>query len=461
MRLMPPGPTPAPERGLFNSQEAKRVRWLAFAFLLVVAAFFWFLRNENARRAEEAAREAERRQLAAPPTVVVTPQIDSAALDALVRDGTPAERVLVETPALARTLRDTMLIHETLFEPMGGRELDATRAAQLLGEDGAARAAARGSLLRSFGWIEALERREAVADLPEHLFGRLRQEDGTRVAFAVLNGPERVLLDGDFVRLDGVFLKAFRNEDQEGWFDAPLLVGPRVTEAFPRMLTPPELDPLVFADVEDDSVAELSGMPFEAYWELVAYVRNLDASQVDWASAPLLDREGMAELALDGSTFRARPVRIPVSQVMDSYELAQPENPLRIPRMTEGWLGNQEWFGSVQGLVKFVSPKLDLGIRRGDRVVARGFFLKRLAYETAEAGIGVAPFFVIHEVDRWDQPEDSTWRTLMMSFGGLLLFLVGLLVFMLRRDVQRSAELQSELNARRRARRDAARSPTS
>lgn len=460
MRLTPSGPTPAPERGLFNAQEAKRIRWLAFAFLLVVATFFLFLRKENARRAEEAAREAERRQIQAPPTVVVTPEIDGAALDALVRDGTPAERVLVETPALARALRDTTLIGDALFEPMGGRELDAALAALWVGEDGAARKAARGRLARSYGWIEALERREAAGDLPEHFLGRLRQEDGTRVAFAARSGPERALLAGDFVRVDGVFLKALRSEGPESWIDAPLIVGPRITPAYPRLLAPPELDPLLFADVADDSIADISGMPFDPYWELVAYVQGLDGSKIDWAAAPLLDREGMAELALDGDAFRARPVRIPVSQVMDSYELAQPENPLRLARMSEGWLGNEAWFGPVQGLVKFVSPRLGLGIRRHDHVVARGFFLKRMAYETAEAGIGVAPLVVIHDVQRWVEPENTTWKTVLLSFGGLILFLMGLLYFLLRRDQQRSAELQAELSARRRARRGAAGSPT-
>lgn len=461
MRLTP-APTQAPEKGLFNAQETRRVRWMLFAFALVVATFFFFLRKENERRRVEAEREAQRLEQAAPPTVVVTPEIDGAALDALVRDRTPADRVLVETPALARALRDTTLINDSLFAPMGGRELDAARALELVGEDGTLRTAARGALYRSYGWIEALERRDAVEGLPEHLFGRLRQEDGARVAFAVRNGPERVLLDGDFVRVDGVFLEALRSEGPQGWIDAPLLVGPRAIVAFPRLLPPPELDPLVFADVVDDSVANgITGSPFQAYWELVAYVRNLDGSQVDWAAAPLLDREGMAELALNGAAFRAQPVRFPVCQVMDCYELAQPENPLRLERLSEGWLGNEYWFGSVQGLVKFASPRLGLGIRRGDHITARGFFLKHLAYETAEAGIGVAPFLVLYDVEPYVPPDDSTWRTLLLSFGGMMVFLVGLLIFMLRRDQSRSTELQAELTERRRARRAAARSPAS
>lgn len=461
MKLTPPGPTQAPQKGLFNVGEAKRMRWLLFAFAIVAVTFYLSVRKENQRRRAEAEQEARRRESAAPPTVVVTPQIDTTALDALARDATPAERVLVETPALARALRDTTLVNDSLYEPMGGRELDAARCAQLVGEDAALRAAARGTLLRSYGWIEALERREAVAELPEHFFGRMRQEDGSRVAFAVRNGPDRVLLDGDFVRVDGVFLEALRVEGPQGWIDAPLLVGPRVIVAYPRLLPPPELDPLVFADVEDDSVANgITGQPFGAYWELVAYVQGLDGAQVDWAAAPLLDRAGMAELALNGDAFRARPVRVPISQVMDCYELAQPENPLRLTRMTEGWLGNQDWIGSVQGLVKFVTPRLGLGVARRDHIVARGFFLKHLAYETAEVGIGVTPFLVLHEVELHVQTQDSAWRTLLMTFGGLMLFLAGLLVFLLRRDQSRSAELQAELIARRRARREAARSPT-
>jgi hypothetical protein len=129
--------------------------------------------------------------------------------------------------------------------------------------------------------------------------------------------------------------------------------------------------------------------------------------------------------------------------------------------MTEGWLGNQDWFGSVQGLVKFVSPDLELGIRRDDQVVARGFFLKRLAYETAEAGIGVAPFLVLYDAQVHHMPKDRTWSTILLSFGGAVVFLVGLLFFLLRRDEARSAELQEQLIERRRARRSTARTPAS
>ena len=34
----PPGMTPAPDRGLFNPSERKRMRWLLFTFLLVVVS---------------------------------------------------------------------------------------------------------------------------------------------------------------------------------------------------------------------------------------------------------------------------------------------------------------------------------------------------------------------------------------------------------------------------------------
>ena len=459
MRLTPPGPTQAPDQGLFNSGEAKRMRWLAFAFVLAVATFFWFLHKENERRRAAAELEAERAALEAPATVVVTPEIDGPALDALVRDHSDAERVLVETPALARALRDAALINDSLFEPMGGRPLSEPRAAELASRDDALRTAARGELYRAYGWVEGLERRDKAEGLPGHWFGRLRLEDGGRAAFAVLDGPERLLLDGDFARVDGVFLEALRVEGPDGWLDLPLLVGPRAKVAYPRLPTPAALEPGDFAHVVDDSVVNgISQPPFEAYWELVAWVRALDPSSVDWVAAPLLDREGMAELSLDASAFRARPVRLPVCQVMDSYKLAQPENPLRLERLNEGWLGSEAWFGSVQGLVKFVSPHLDLGLRRGDEVTARGYFLKLQAYETAEKGIGVAPLIVLVGSDPWAAPDDSAWRTMLVGFGGLIVLLTGLLVVMLRRDQGKSAQLQAELLARRRARRAAARS---
>jgi preprotein translocase subunit YajC len=460
MKLTPPSMTPAPERGLFNPGERKRMRWLLFAFLLVLVTFAVMLQKENQRRREEAALQQAEQSRREPEleTVVVTPEIRVELLRATARDGTPEERLLIEPDVLRLAFADTRLVNDRLFEPMGGGPLLPDTVRELVGSPDPA----RGQLFRAHGWADQLSSYEAAGDLPAHTRGRLRLEDGGHAFFAVLGVPEGGLVEDDFVRVDGIFTEVVRREgDSPGsWIEGPLLVGPRAVSAYPRLGPVTELDPASFDEVTDDSIAEgISGQPFYPYWELVAYVRDLPENAVDWSQTPVLDRETMAALAMDGASFRAKPVRLPVSQIMDSWVQAQKDNPLRIERLTEGWIGNEQWFGPANGVIRYVSPFVRPDIRRKDEVLARGFFLKNLAYEPSKGGVAIAPFFVMQTLETYTPVEDTAWRKILMGFTGFLVLLGVLIFVLLRRDRRRSAELQEELLARRRARRRARGTP--
>jgi len=453
MRLTLPDRPSAPDRGLFNPAERKRMRLLLFSLLIVVASLVVMLQRENERRRTEAERtRAESVREPQPETVLVTPQVDVAKLESLARDRTPQERALVEPAALVQAFADTRLVNDRLFAPMQGRTLDEQAASEIV----QAPAGSRGRLFRAYGWVDARSRYDAAGDLAAHTRGRLRLEDGGWAYFAVLDEPANGIAEDDFVRVDGIFVEVFRGEGAApgDWIEAPLLAGPRAVSSFPRLDPITELDPASFAEVTDDSLAQgLSGQPFYPYWELVSYAQNLPQGAVDWSLAPVLDRETMTALATDGARFRARPVRIPLSQIMESRLLAQKDNPLRLERLTEGWIGNEKWFGPTNGVIRYVSPVLFEDVHRKDEVVANGFFLKHLAYEPRDGGVAIAPFFVLHSMQVHTPVVDKTWQRILLGFTVGVILLGALIYVMLLRDRRRSAQLQEELLARRRARR--------
>src|SRR5690606_32052809 len=92
------------------------------------------------------------------------------------------------------------------FAALDVQPLDEEVHAALLLDPGAHRAQA----FRARGTLESLARREG-RDGREQVEGRLRTEQGGTVYFSVHRAPPS-LSEGDFVRLDGLFFKAFRDE---------------------------------------------------------------------------------------------------------------------------------------------------------------------------------------------------------------------------------------------------------
>ncbi len=450
MKLVPSGRPSAPEEGLFTRSQSTRMRRLLVALVLVISCYFALRSWEGSRRPDSAAEDRSREGSAEARAALVTPQVDAQRLRALALDDTPEQRVLLEPEALAEAFDQASHLEDQLFVPMGGVVLDASSWDELLARS----VENRGRLFRARGVIEDLRACEATDGLPAHFRGSLRLEDGGRAAFAVEHEPGGGLLAGDFVRLDGLFVKVVRHEGDGpgGWIEAPLLVGPRFVRSWPRLAPILRLDPQDFAEVDDDDLSGIGAQPFDAFWMLVGYARDLPEGAVDWNVAPVLDREAIAALALDGGRFRGRPMRLPVSQVMESWIQEQPENPLRVERLSVGWLANQEWIGPTKGLVQFVSPVVHADLPRDTHVLAHGFFLKNLAYEPELGGISVAPFFVLHSLEVFTPATDAPWTTMMLVIAGLVLASSLAIFLLLRRDRRRSAELQEELRLRRQAR---------
>lgn len=439
------GPSHAPDQGLFHSGEKRRMIMLCVLFVVVATTFVVSLRKDMDKQGA-AGGEPE---AAALDVVVATPEVDTAELESLVNDATPEGRVVLGTNALVAAMDPARLLKDAHFEPMGGRELDAGELERIRTSP----SDARGQLFRARGWIDELRAFDEVGEVSSHYRGRLRLEHGGHAYFVVQSLPVDRDNVGDFVRIDGLFLQLFRREGPEGPIDGPLIVGPRAVLSHPEIGVVAELAEDEFRFVEDDSVADgFTGIPFEEFWALASYVRHLDESTVDWSSAPLLDGELIGRLSADGDVWRGKPMRFPPARVQDIWNQKQPENPLRLERTAEAWLGSWEWARTTTGVVRVVLPFVNETVAKGDDVRARGFFLKNYAYEAA-GGVAIAPFFVVTSMEVLPPPDKGQWNKLFGVIALSFVALVGFFAYMLVRDRRKSTELQEELVRRRRARR--------
>jgi heme exporter protein D len=449
------GPETAPESGLFNVHERKRIIMLSVLVIVVfgMVLYGWYDSTATIEREVAQTDAAEDRPAE---VVVITPEVDVAKLKELVDDDTTDGQLVIEGAALEAIFEPARLLNDGHFDPMGGAELDD----RILSELDAP--LARGGLFRVRGVIEELGTFEGGGGTTAHYRGLLRLEGdyGAQVWFAVVALPDSGGSVGDFVRLDGLFLKSYRGATEGGdRVTGPLLVGPRVVQSFPALDPVVELDRNALRFVEDDGVDGIHPQPFYEYWRLISYAQNVDPESIDWSEAARLDGELIREIAHDGGPWRGEPIVFPPSQLFDIWDQAQGENPARLDKLAEAWAGNEYWARTTTGVIRIVAPFERGELRRGSAFTGRGFFLRNFAYERADGNLAIAPFFVMQSIEEFVPVEDETWG---MVFTGIALGLVAILILAfvgVMRDRQKTQQLQAELRRRRRARRMAPRDP--
>jgi len=447
MQLYDPKKVGVPSSGLFNAGEKRRMLFMVIG-LIVMAITVVTMQMQSRKRQD--ARSAE---LVAPvqlPTEVAVPKIDVAKLEAVAADERPEQRVVLPGEALEVGFAQAAQVYDSVYKDLGGRELTAPIAAEILADP----KAHRGKLLRVRCTVEEMKQlpNPLAPDLPR-FFVRGHLEDGAPLYFAVAEFIGLAPAPGDFVRMDGLFVRVHSEEVEGAWREAPLFIGRSMYESSPRREPVTLLDPARFAFVRDDSVEHgLEGLDDDAYWDLVSYVKNLQPGQVDWEAAPILDNVTISDIFRDGSAWRCKPVRVPVARMLHVWTQAQPENPLRIETMIEGWFGRGDWLGQAK-VVRFVAPMDTIPPNVRKDVIVRAFFYKNLAYTPKNGGAAIAPFFVVESLQEFVPPDSAGLRHLTYIVAGSLGGLGLLIFFMLRRDRARSDELEAELLRRRRERR--------
>ena len=447
-------PTMPAAGGMFHRNELRRLLAMLVAALVIGVVSLNAIRNrgKNTATAEQASTaNAAARASNDVDSVVVLPDVDVQRLEELVSDATIEERVILDLEALEWAFDTTRRLREPHYVALGAAALDADTVDALLADP----PAYRGRAFRARGWLEDARFYEAAGSRPAHFRAALRLEGGGRVWVAVRDFPDEALSGESFVRVDGLFIELFRDQVDTGWAQHPLIVGREAVASYPALADIHQLPTAALEQVRDDTATEVTGLLFEPFWELLAYAGNLERGEIDWSTAPLLTMDVINAIHADGEPWRGKPVRFPSSEVLDCWTYDPGENPARLEKMTEGWLGNWLWKGPAV-VARFRSPaRFGDEINRRDVATARGFFLKNLAYEARDGSMSIAPFFVLHSAEIVPPAEkNDLLRAVTMTVAAGLLGLGGLVAFLLVRDRRRSRELQADLVRRRRARRE-------
>ncbi len=446
-----PGSKPAaPARSGLSKAEKRKIMALFIGVVLVGYMILESITTSSQYRDEESGGLPLQDEMIE--TSVLVPEIDGKRIDALVRDTEQIDRVALESVPLDLLLHEARAMTARHFEAMQAKELTSESVARLLESP----SEQRGKAMFARGKVDSLRTRRRSPEQSEEYIGRLILDDGSPVYFLVLEAPEDPL----YLRVDGLFFKNYSDELYENpgeWLDGPLLVGPRAIDSFESLASQGEFGDFEWTQLYEVKDARLNvdppvvirESPFRAMWHLMAFVRDLPEGSIDWENAPELTVDLLDEMNSNPDKWRWQPLNIPISRVQDARVKRAGENPARIEKYTQGWIGNATW----NNVIHFRSPDLNTELKVGDYFKGTGFFLHNFAYDPKAYDLRTAPFFVFHSVEKFEPEEDPNLVFLAYASAGGSVLLAGAFIFLLFRDKKKAKALQDEIVRRRRARR--------
>lgn len=440
-----------------TNAEMKRILWMSGVLVVLLVIFVVNLPGG----AEDPRPDLPMGVTEGGPTAprVKVPELDVAALAALVADSTEDARSTLEADARELLFEHAAKLVDRHFEAMDTPALDEALVAEILGDPDAS----RGRPLRLRGYLLDMVQRTRADGEPFHQ-GSMVLDDGVIVHVAADDLQTDKLGPGSAVRLDGFFMKVLVEEAGGGWIDAPLVVGHELVRSFPALYT--ELPNARVEDggtyteselaniVNDDIREGVGTLPFAEKWKLLGRAALAAEDGVDWDATPVLDRQTLQALLDDPDPWRGMPVRLPLDGAALLTVTNRPagENPARLERYADGWLAEYSWYDFVP-TIQFLAPfDVDIDTAEDPTVVGRGFFFKNLAYQADEAGTRLTPILVLSSLDEVGRSGSGSVPTLMaIVAGGAILF--GAILFLLvRRDKQQSEAFAARRKQRQRRR---------
>jgi hypothetical protein len=431
-------------------QKGERNKLIVMSVLLVVVIVAFFTSQAQQSKHER----AKQGSLEPEPEFVETVQVPAFTakeeVSKEILDNRREDRVLLPSRVLDPFVDYVKGFSDVQFQAMQPAPLDAAAYDELEANPSAHRA-------------EAYSVRGQVGDLRS----QLRKDGTTEYRGWLILSDERIVhfivsdvtTIGHYMRVDGLFVKLYRGQNDTGeWQEGPLLVGARAIRSYPEAK---EYDAAKLAaaleGVRDDTMSDLTGLDgpaFEALWGLAVYAESPEAKAIDWSSEEVLELDNMTmvEVLKDGTPFRGKPFRIPASKNMGTWTENPGETPSRLDQVTTGWIGNWTWSNQA-GVIKFIMPEVRPDLSDAELVTAKGFFLKVFSYEPRDGGIRQAPYFVLTEIEPFIPEKSETAQYLMWTILVITLLLLALFPVLLFRDKRKSEALQRDLVRRKQERR--------
>ena len=439
----------SPEALAALQKRDKRRLIIMTAAVIVLAITYFVTQGQKKRLESEAGLDLPTVQV---PTVerFDVPIFDTLEVLDGIKDTRPQDRVILEPEALNAVFDYGRLLTVRHYDAIDIRDLTPEIYAELMANPSAHRV----EPFRARGEIVLVATRKRADNRPEEHAGTIRLDDGTYAHFIVLTLSDGAADVGDFVRVDGMFLKIYSAEGPDGWMEGPLLCGPETIPSYPAFDPSQGIATDFMEEVRDDTLGEVTGLPFGPKWDLMAMALHF-SDEVDWNAAPEIDGQMIAELFANPDAYRAKPFRVGISQNLDGGVEKAGENPLRINKITTGWIGNQNWSGQVPYL-RYLAPfeRSDVGYGKAKYLVAKGFFFKNWSYTTTVGDIRRVPVFVMTSVEPFEVVPDERPMIIMWGVFVATILTAFILWALLARDKKRSAQLHEALVRRRRARRE-------
>lgn len=279
--------------------------------------------------------------------------------------------------------------------------------------------------------------------------------------------PDPVAPGEGWVRVQGIFYKSWPAKDPASGAEVPtphLVLQRRPRKDFPKTSVH-DLDAAWFGQVRDGTPAEMTVRDEDPLFWLLNLSGNIGQQGWEkWASEKQARDPGLRiwppenltgrykELLDNPAPYRFRPIRYFGYLALPSVIREVRPNPANVEQLWIGFLVDDDgapaiWVYSPRSL-------LENGIRKDDRVMVDGFFLKRVAYEPAGGGaMKRAAVMVATRILPAPLPTDNVGRSVMVAIAAFMgLLTLGLLFTVLRgrREAEEAEQRRLDRIAKRR-----------
>lgn len=285
----------------------------------------------------------------------------------------------------------------------------------------------------------------------------VRLADGQIVFAAFSLPPDSNIVRGSIVRVEGFLLKLRDTTYPRDVQQAPFLVGREIRHDYLDWGKITELDPAVFADLDEScwpgtkawhTVDEDQDVPL---WQLAAYARDTADQRTfaDWRKIGTLnERETLPALnAL--KLARGTPLRI-LGTLIKLQTIVAPPNPAGIEWWTVAWVQVPDLKGHLVPV--WLPNRAELPLRSSLEVCAH--YYRWFAYEGRQNDRFRVPLFVAAELREFHRDTRAAMQHISLAVGSVVVLMVLGFWWMQRRAAKESVAHARDLDARRRRRRE-------